>query len=45
MIAVFKHELKSYFHSFTAYFFGAFLLVITGLGAMIYNINSAVSKF
>ncbi|MCD8007092.1 MAG: ABC transporter permease subunit [Oscillospiraceae bacterium] len=45
MIAVLKHELKSYFHSLTAYFFGAFLLLITGVGAMIYNINQAVANF
>lgn len=45
MIAVLKHELKSYFHSLTAYFFGAFLLIITGVGAMIYNINQAVANF
>lgn len=45
MIAVLKHELKSYFHSLTAYFFGAFLLIITGVGAMIYNINQTVANF
>ena len=28
MIAVLKHELRNYFHSFTAYVFGAFLLAI-----------------
>ena len=31
MTAVLKHELKSYFHSLTAYVFGAFLLVFVGL--------------
>ncbi len=45
MIAVLKHELKSYFHSLTAYVFGAFLLLAVGLGAMLYNINAAVSNF
>ncbi len=45
MIAVLKHELKSYFHSLTAYFFGAFLLLITGVGAMIYNINQTIANF
>ncbi|MCD7807534.1 MAG: ABC transporter permease [Lachnospiraceae bacterium] len=45
MTAILKHELRSYFHSFTAYFFGAFLLAITGIGSMIYNINQAVSNF
>ncbi len=45
MIAVLKHELRSYFHSLTAYFFGAFLLLITGVGAMIYNINQTIANF
>ena len=45
MIAVLKHELKNYFHSLTAYVFGAFLLAFTGIGAMLYNIQAAVSNF
>lgn len=45
MIAILKHELKSYFHSLTAYIFGAFLLLSVGLGAMLYNIEAAVSNF
>ncbi len=45
MIAVLIHELKIYFHSLTAYVFCAFLLAFTGIGAMIYNIESAVSNF
>ena len=45
MNAVFNHELKNYFHSLTAYIFGAFLLIFTGIGAMMYNINAAVSNF
>ena len=45
MTAVLKHELKSYFHSLTAYVFGAFLLLAVGLGAMLYNIEMAVSNF
>ncbi len=45
MTAVLKHELKTYFHSLTAYIFGAFLLVAVGIGAMLYNINAAVSNF
>ena len=45
MIAVLKHELRSYFHSFTAYVFGAFLLAIVGIGAMMYNLQAAVSNF
>jgi ABC-2 type transport system permease protein len=45
MTAVLKHELRTYFHSLTAYVFGAFLLAFVGLGAMLYNIQSAVSNF
>lgn len=45
MIAVFKHELKGYFHTLTAYVFGAFLLCFVGIGAMMYNLNAAVSNF
>lgn len=45
MIAVLKHELRTYFHSLTAYIFGAFLLVFVGLGAMLYNLQAAVSNF
>lgn len=45
MIAVFKHELRGYFHSLTAYIFGAFLLLLVGLGSMVYNLQYAVSNF
>ena len=45
MIAVLKHEVRMYFRSLTAYVFGAFLLVFVGLGAMLYNIQAAVSNF
>lgn len=45
MIAILKHELRSYFHSLTAYVFGAFLLVFVGIGAMLYNLQAAVSNF
>ena len=45
MKAIFTHELKSYFHSMTAYVFAAFLLCFVGLGAMIYNLEAAVSDF
>ena len=45
MIAVLKHELRSYFHSLTAYLFSAFLLIFVGIGAMMYNIQSAVANF
>ncbi len=45
MIAVLKHELRAYFHSMTAYLFGALLLVFVGIGAMLYNLQAAVSNF
>lgn len=45
MLAIFKHELRALFHSFTAYVFGAFLLVVVGLGALVYNLQAAVSNF
>lgn len=45
MIAVLKHELTNYFHSLTAYVFGAFLMVFVGIGAMLYNIQAAVANF
>lgn len=45
MLAVFKHELRNYFQSLTAYIFGAFLLVFVGIGAMLYNLQAAVSNF
>lgn len=45
MTAVLKHELKGYFHTLTAYVFGAFLLAAVGIGAMLYNIQAAVSNF
>lgn len=45
MSAIFKHELRAYFHSLTAYLFGALLLVFIGVFAMLYNIRAAVSNF
>lgn len=45
MIAICKHELRGYFHSLTAYVFGAFLLAVVGVGAMLYNLQAAVSNF
>ena len=45
MKAVFKHEISLYYHGLLAYVFGAFLLEFIGIGAMMYNINSAVANF
>lgn len=45
MGAIFRHELRNYFHSLTAYVFGAFLLAVVGLGSVLYNLQEAVSNF
>lgn len=45
MIAVLKHELRTYFRSLTAYVFGAFLLAFIGIGSVLYNLQAAVSNF
>ena len=45
MTAVFRHELRSSFHSLTAYIFGACLLAFIGVWAMMYNIQYSVSNF
>lgn len=45
MTAIFKHELHGYIHSWSTYLFCAFLLLFVGVGAMLYNIESAVANF
>jgi ABC-2 type transport system permease protein len=45
MGAIFRHELRNYFHSLTAYVFGAFLLAVVGLSSVLYNLQAAVSNF
>ena len=45
MKAIMKHELCLYFQSMTAYVFGAALLVVVGIGSMMYNLNASVSNF
>lgn len=45
MIAVLKHELRTYFRSLTAYVFGAFFLLFIGIGSVLYNLQAAVSNF
>ena len=45
MSAVLKHELRSYFHSLTAYVFGAFLLLFAGIYTMAYNLRSGYTNF
>lgn len=45
MKAIFKHELRGYAHAWSTYLFCAFLLLFVGVGAMLYNIESAVANF
>lgn len=45
MTAVLRHELSLFYHSMTGYVFGAFLLLFTGIGALMYNINASVANF
>ena len=45
MTAVLKHELRSYVHSLTGWLYCAFLLAFVGVGAMFYNLQSAVANF
>lgn len=45
MRAIFKHELRGYMHAWSTYLFCAFLLLFVGVGAMLYNIESAVANF
>ena len=45
MGAVFRHEVRSYLHSLTAFLFGAFLLEFVGIGCVLYNIQAAVANF
>ncbi len=45
MTAVLKHELRGYAHSLSSYLFCAFLQLFVGVGALLYNIQSAVANF
>lgn len=45
MTAVWKHELRSCVHSLSAWLYCAFMLAFVGVGAMYYNIQSAVANF
>lgn len=45
MRAIFTHELRSSFRSLSAWVFASFLLCFVGIGAMMYNIQAAVSNF
>lgn len=45
MLAIFKKELKSYFHSMIGYVFMAFFLVIIGIYMFVYNFTYQVANF
>ncbi|MBR6405022.1 MAG: ABC transporter permease subunit [Lachnospiraceae bacterium] len=45
MTSVLKHELRTHFHTLSTWLFMAFLLIFVGIGAMLYNIQSAVANF
>lgn len=45
MTAIFRHEMRRAFQSLPAYLFCAFFLVFVGIGAVYYNIQSAVANF
>ena len=45
MLAIYKRELKSYFHSMTGCVFIAFLVMFTGIYFMAYNLNGGYPYF
>lgn len=45
MLAIYKRELKSYFHSMTGCVFIAFLVMFTGIYFMAYNLNAVYPYF
>ena len=45
MKAIYKRELKSYFDSMIGYVFIAFLVAITGIYFMVYNLNMGYPYF
>ncbi len=45
MTAVLRHELRGYVHSLTGWLYCAFILAFVGVGALMYNIQSAVANF
>ncbi|MBR3772771.1 MAG: Gldg family protein [Clostridium sp.] len=45
MLAIFKKELKSYFHSMIGYVFMAFFLVVIGIYMFVYNFTYQVANF
>ncbi len=45
MLAVFRHEVSSYFTSVTSYIFGGFLLLFAGIYTMVYNLDGYLTNF
>ena len=45
MRAIYKRELRSYFHSMIGYVFIAFLVAYTGIYFLAYNLHSGYSFF
>ena len=45
MIAVFKREVRSYFHGVMGYLFAAFLLIFVGIYTMAYNLSGYYANF
>lgn len=45
MIAVWKHTLRRSLHGMTFYLFSACFLLLVGIGAMLYQVQSAVANF
>ena len=45
MIAVFRHEVSSYFSNVSGHVFGAFLLLFGGIYTMVINLNSGLANF
>ena len=45
MTAIYKREVKSYFHSMVGYVFIAFLVAFTGIYFMAFNLNQGYPYF
>lgn len=45
MIAIFKRELKSYYHGMLGYLFAALMLIFAGIYTMAYNLSGYYSNF
>lgn len=45
MGAIYRHELRSYFNSLSAYVFGAFILLFAGIYTAVFNVQIAYANF